>query len=329
MDHAVGALGIAAGPAVAFPVGLLHQLPEARRIPLVEQVAGPLPAEEVVGGRAPGAAFELPVAFQKLEEHRRLVEPPSARSPVEDPTEQGLALLPGQEVRLVGRLGIGVARGDHHPLDAQGHDLVEELPVAGRVGPGEERGVGGDAKSGPAGRPDRRHRPVIHALAADRVIVLLPRAVEVDREGEVGGGGEPGQHLLELEGVGAEVEIPLAGHDPGHDLLDPGMEQRLAPGDRDQRRAALVHGRQALLGGELRAEHLGGMLDLATAAAGEVAAKQGLEHQHQGIAAVAPQPLHGHVPEHRQHLADRNAHRAASARAAAARQRATSGKVIG
>lgn len=69
------------------------------------------------------------------------------------------------------------------------------------------------------------------------------------------------------------------------------------------------------------------MLDLAAAAAGEVTAKERLEHEHERIPTIASKPLGGYMPEHRDQLADGNAHRRTPFfRASSARQIATSGK---
>ena len=57
--HAVGALRIAAGGAVAFPVCRLHQLLEGLRIAILQQVARLLPAEDVIRRRTPGRALIL------------------------------------------------------------------------------------------------------------------------------------------------------------------------------------------------------------------------------------------------------------------------------
>src|SRR5689334_11345005 len=48
VDHAVLALLVAARAPVLFPPRRLHQLLERRGVALLQQVAGPLPAEEVV-----------------------------------------------------------------------------------------------------------------------------------------------------------------------------------------------------------------------------------------------------------------------------------------
>ena len=97
-----------------------------------------MPAEKIVGRRPPGTAFEVPAALEKLQEHRRLIELPAPRGVLEDAGEERLAPEPSEEVLLVGGLRVGVAGGNHHPLHPEGHHLVEEPPVADRIGVGEE-----------------------------------------------------------------------------------------------------------------------------------------------------------------------------------------------
>src|SRR4029079_15677753 len=77
VHHAVLALVVAGLAAVLLPARRLHQLLERRRVALLQQVAGTLPAEEVVGGVAPRRALELLLAHEELQEERRLVELPA------------------------------------------------------------------------------------------------------------------------------------------------------------------------------------------------------------------------------------------------------------
>ena len=111
-------------------------------------------------------------------------------------------------------------------------------------------------------------------------------------------GCEEVELLLEQQRVGAEVDVLLARDEPCDDLVDLGMQQRLAAGDAHHRRAALVHGAQALLDRELLLQHVRRVLDLAAAGAGEVAAVERLEHQHERVARVAAQLLAQHVAGH-------------------------------
>src|SRR5882724_4579179 len=100
MHHAVLAAGIAALAAVRSPVRLLHQLAEGPGIPVLEEIAGPLPAEDVVGGIAPGRALEVALAHQELQEEGRLVEAPAPLRRAEHPREQLVRPLAPQEEEL-------------------------------------------------------------------------------------------------------------------------------------------------------------------------------------------------------------------------------------
>jgi hypothetical protein len=86
------------------------------------------------------------------------------------------------------------------------------------------------------------------------------------------------------------------------------MEQRLAAGDGDHGRAALFDGGETLLGGELLFEDVGRILHLAAAGAGQVAAEERLQHEHQRIALAAPEPVLEDVGCDRTHLGDWNCH---------------------
>src|ERR1700679_3619761 len=67
-DHAVSAFWIAGSRAVVFPLRLLDQLLERGSVAILQQVAGLLPAEDVVSRIAPWRAFVVPLAHQELEE---------------------------------------------------------------------------------------------------------------------------------------------------------------------------------------------------------------------------------------------------------------------
>ena len=75
-----------------------------------------------------------------------------------------------------------------------------------------------------------------------------------------------------------------------HDLADLAVDQRLAAGDRHHGRAALVDRVEAFLDRQPAIEDRIGIVDLAAADAGEIAAKQRLQHQHERIA-FAPRQL--------------------------------------
>ena len=84
------------------------------------------------------------------------------------------------------------------------------------------------------------------------------------------------------------------------------MQQRLAAGDRDHRRAALVDRLEALLDAEALVQDQVRVVDLAAAGAGEVAAEERLEHQHERIARVALEALGEDVAPDGELLTKRN-----------------------
>ena len=82
---------------------------------------------------------------------------------------------------------------------------------------------------------------------------------------------------------------------PLHDLGKLLVEQRLAAGDRDHRRAAFIDGCKAVGHRQALVEDFVGIVDLAAAGAGEIAAEQRLEHEHERIALAAGQMLPDHI----------------------------------
>ena len=86
------------------------------------------------------------------------------------------------------------------------------------------------------------------------------------------------QFFFQQQGIGAEVNVLFPEHQPFHNLLDFRMHQRFAAGDRNHRRAALVHGFEAFLGRQFLFQDVRGILNLSTARASQIAAEQGFEH---------------------------------------------------
>ena len=68
MDHAVAAFLVAASVAVLVPFGGFDQFLEGGDVAFLQKKAGLLPAEDVVGGVAPGRALVIDVALEEFEE---------------------------------------------------------------------------------------------------------------------------------------------------------------------------------------------------------------------------------------------------------------------
>jgi len=68
-------------------------------------------------------------------------------------------------------------------------------------------------------------------------------------------------------------------------------DQRFAAGNRDHRRAAFIDGVETLRNGQPLVEDRIGIIDFAAAGAGQIAAEQRLQHQHERIARAPSQTL--------------------------------------
>src|SRR5271166_6388565 len=134
--------------------------------------------------------------------------------------------------------------------------------------------------------------------------------VNMYRKRQVLAGLEQVDLFLEEEGIGAEVDVFLSGHQSFNDLCDLGMHQRFAAGNGDHRRAALVHRTEALFRRKVLLEHVCWILDLAATGTRQVAAEQRLQHQHQRVALAAFDLLFEDVRGDRPHLRNRYTHAA-------------------
>ena len=239
-----------------------------------------------------GREIELPVLF------------PIGKDRPEQPASAGAS----QKVLLIRRLFIGIPGREHHALDSQVHHLVEKRPHALGVGSVKQRGIGGHPETAFHGLTDPIHCDFIPALAANCEVVVLLLPIQMDAESKVLARLEEVDFLFEQQGVGAQVDVLLASHQPFHDLVDFGVHKRFPARNGNHGRAALIHRTEALLGRELALEHVGGILDLAAAGASQVAAEQRLQHQHQRILLPPGKLLPYDIAGHRPHLRYRNTH---------------------
>src|SRR5229473_122232 len=307
MRHAVRAFLVAAG-AVGILVGGLHQLAERFGVAFAEQIAGLLPAENVAGRHAPRGAMIGLVAGEEVEEQVRMDEGPAlVLAARKDVAEQLLGLATIEKVLLVGGALVGVTGRDRY-ADAELLGVVEEGRDVGGGMAVVDGGVDVDGKSPGLGGLDRGDGAVEYALLADRFVVMLLEPVEVNGEEQIGRGLEQIELLLQEQRVGAERdEFPL-GHDAFDDLADLLVDERLAARDRDHGRAAFVDRVEAFLDRQPAIEDRIGIIDLAAAEAGEVAAEQRLQHQHQRIAFAPPELLLEDIGADTHFLEERDLH---------------------
>src|SRR6267378_5302832 len=112
--------------------------------------------------------------------------------------------------------------------------------------------------------------------------------------------------FLEEQGVGAEVDKFLFGHDTGGDLINVAVQQRLATGKHHDRGAALLDSLEALIDAQALIEDRVRVVDLAAAGTGEVAAKQRLQHQNQRIPPHTPDVSSEDISTNPNRLTQRN-----------------------
>ena len=139
------------------------------------------------------------------------------------------------------------------------------------------------------------------------MIVHLLVAVEMHRPGEEGARLVLVELLVHQQRIGAEVDEFLAARRCRDDFRQLLVQQRLAAGDRHDRRAALVDGAQCILDGHVLVQDRIRIVDLAAARASQIAPEQRLQHQHQRIALAAGQSLANDVATDKQLLKKRNA----------------------
>ena len=309
MHHAVGAFLVIAD-AVFVPLGAFHQLLEGLHIAFAEQVTGLLPAEHAAQRHRPGRAFIGLVAGQEVHEQVGLGELPflAAIAAAENVAEQLAGALAIEEVLLIGRALIGIAGRHRDAVQPHRHHLVEELGGAFRIGAVEQRAVDLGAEALGLRQLDRGDGLFVGAVLADRLVVHGLVAVEMDRPGEI----RMRLVLVDLLGqqqrVGAQDHELVARDEALDDLRHLAMEQRLAAGDRHGRRAAFVDRFHALVIDEALVQDLVGIIDLAAAGAGQIAAEQRLQHQHQRIALAPHQVLLDDIGADARRLLERNTH---------------------
>lgn len=108
------------------------------------------------------------IASQEVQEERRLREAPFlALAETEDVTEELLGLLAVQEVLLIRRALIGVARSRHDAINAKRHDLIEEPCHALGLGAVEQGAVDGNAEAALLRLTDSGNGTLVDAFLTD------------------------------------------------------------------------------------------------------------------------------------------------------------------
>src|ERR1700729_38233 len=192
---------------------------------------------------------------------------------------------------LVGRTLVGVTRRYRNAIDAELSHGIEEGGDTRRVRIVEEGAVDGDAEALRLGRFERLDSAVVDAWLADRLVMHLLVAVEMDRPGEIGARLVLIDLLFEQQRIGADDRKFFARNDSLDDLCQGSVQQRFAARHDDHRSAAFIDRGQRVFDGYALVKDGVGIVDLAAARASEVAAKQRLQHQNQRVALAAREML--------------------------------------
>src|SRR5690348_14265225 len=100
-------------------------------------------------------------------------------------------------------------------------------------------------------------------------------------------GSELVNSLLKQQRIRAQVDVLLARHQPGNNLVNLRMQQRLTTRNRHRRRSAFFHRLEAFLRCELHLQHVTGILDLSAARTRQIAAEERLQHEDERVALAA------------------------------------------
>src|ERR1700733_7790626 len=216
--------------------------------------------------------------------------------------------MPAEEYVLARRVVVAVPGRHRDAFDAETHGGIEEIGNPIRILAVEQRAIDGDPKTLAARELDRGDGLVVHTLLAHGFVVPLAITVEVNREGQVRRRLVLVDVLREQDRIGAQIYEFLARDDARDDLRHLLVDQRLAAGNGDHRRAALVDRLERILDAHALLQDLLRIVDLAASRAGEIALEQGFQHEHQGEALYATKLPPGQVFGHPINLQERNCH---------------------
>ena len=168
---------------------------------------------------------------------------------------------------------------------------IHELGDPFGLGIVEDGGIYIDPETGCLDPADGGNRAGKCTVQIDRLVVLGFKPVEVNREGQEFGRFEKIEFLFEQQRIGAQIYVFFAFDEFLDDLAHFLVQQWFATGNRDHRRAAFLDRLDTFGDRHAAVQNFVGIIDLAAAGAGEVAAEQGLQHQDQGIAVLSFQTL--------------------------------------
>ncbi len=225
-----------------------------------------------------------------------MVEGPFVSTPApEDLSEQILGRIALEKDILPRGVLVAESRRNRHPFHAQISGKIQIFGHFLRRFPLKDGAINCHAETLGEGKPDDVDRAVEDTVLTHGGVMPLTVTVQVNGEGQVRGWLVIVDALIEQERIAAQVDVLAACNQAAHDLRHLLVQQRLPACDGHHRRAALVGGLQTVLDAEPLPQDVARIIDLSAPGAGQVALKQGLEHEHQGVAFHPTQLLSDHV----------------------------------
>src|SRR6185369_9517950 len=174
---------------------------------------------------------------------------------------------------LIGCALIGIAWRNRNAVNPEILQTIEERRNAIGFGIVEQRAIDIGAEAACLGRSKGRNRLVVHPRAANRVVMHVLVAVEMDRPVEVLVRPVLVEFLFEEEGIRADGNELSFGENCGNDLRKLAVKKRFAAGNDDDRRAALFDSAEAIGEREPLVKNFIGIVNLAAARTGKIAAE--------------------------------------------------------
>src|ERR1039457_5649246 len=203
---------------------------------------------------------------------------------LEDFAKQPLAGSAPQKDILARGVAVAVARRDGNAFDAELHGLIEEIGDLARFLAAEQRAIDRYPKALAARETNRGHGLIEYALLANRLIVALPAAVQVNRKCQIRRRAIFVDVFGEQNRVGAQIYKFFARNDAGDDLRHFPVNQRFPAGNGHHRRAAFVDRAQRIFDADALLQDFLRVIDLAASGTGQIVLEQRLQHEHQRVA---------------------------------------------
>ena len=232
--------------AVLFPRSVIDEFLERGVMRVGHQIAGALPSARVVSRIAPSGTHQLTLAAKVFHINRR------GHDVVAFEQFAGLAefvanFIARHEDFLGHHRGVGIRRRNHVAVDAQRLQISKKVRNLFDIGFLIDRGVGSDQETCSLSRLDAFNRFAEYAIAFDADVVRLLKSVQMHVEKEPRGRLELFQSLANEHSVGAQVNVFFAIENFFAQAIELGINHGLAAAERNDGRAAIIHGFQAFL----------------------------------------------------------------------------------